>query len=993
MKPDTTQLSDGIAVIGMAGKFPGAPNLEAFWQNLRNGVESITHFSEHELEVSPSISSNPQYVRARGMMEGIDLFDAEFFGINPREAEYTDPQHRLMLETAWEALENAGYDAERFAGNIGVFAGCSQNTYLLCNLASHPDFLQEFLSFQQMGAHPSMLGNDKDFVATRIAYKMNLRGPSVAVQSACSTSLVAICQACQNLQTFQCDIALAGGVSVTFPQKRGYVHEEGSLVSGDGRCRPFDVAAGGTVFGDGVGLVVLKRADEAMRDGDHIHAIIRGYAVNNDGSTKVSYMAPSVDGQAEAVATAQALAGVDVSSIRYVEAHGTGTSLGDPIEVAALTKAFRAGTDEKQFCALGAVKGNIGHLEAASGVAGLLKAIMVLERREIPPTLHFSAPNPRIDFASSPFYVASKLQPWADSEMPRRAGVSSFGVGGTNAHVVLEEAPRTEAVVTCAGSCVGADSQSGSAQSFPKHLLVLSAKTEAALEEASARLIEFLRANPEVSIPDVAYTLQVGRRPFRHRRSFVACAAGGALKVLEEKKPGKVFTGDTQNRKGSVAFLFPGQGAQQVDMGRELYETNPLYRENVDRCCELLAPELGLDLREVLYPAADADKAEAQHRLMQTSLTQPALFVVEYALAQVWLSLGVRPQIMIGHSLGEYVAAVLAGIFTLEDALHLLAVRGRLIQSMPSGTMLAVTLPESDVTPLLAEFGLSLAAVNGPKLCVVSGPDEAVAAFREKLSAQGAVCRELKTSHAFHSTMLDPILAEFESEVLRVPRKKPQIPIVSSLHGRMATDDEWIDPAYWSAQLRHTVRFADAVGTLMNQTGLALLEVGPGQTLTTLARQNPAMQPGQATVFSSPRSGSESAELLSAAGQLWIAGVEIDWLALRGGVAGKRVPLPTYPFERKRHWVEAYRPVSRAGTYTNGHGNARDTNGALAASLESHLDTATNGVTVTEGTLEPSSELELLIQEQLRIMAKQIEVLRAASPSIVSDKNGVPANE
>jgi len=980
MSADSTQLADGIAVIGLAGKFPGAPNLAAYWQNLRNGVESITHFSEHELEVSPAISGNPQYVRARGIMEGVDLFDAEFFGINPREAEYTDPQQRLMLETAWEALENAGYDSERFAGNIGVFAGCSQNTYLLCNLASHPDFLNEFLSFQQVGAHPSMLGNDKDFVATRIAYKMNLRGPSIAVQSACSTSLVAIVQACQNLLTFQCDLALAGGVSVTFPQKRGYVAEEGSLASPDGRCRPFDVAAGGTVFGDGVGVVVLKRADEAMRDGDHIHAIIRGYAVNNDGSTKVSYMAPSVDGQAEVVATAQALAGIDVSTIRYIEAHGTGTSLGDPIEVAALTKAFRAGTSAKQFCALSAVKGNIGHLESASGVAGLIKAILALEHGEIPATLHFTGPNPRIDFAASPFYVCSKLQPWPASEIPRRAGVSSFGVGGTNAHVVLEEAPRASAPVT----------------DFPKQVVVLSAKTESALEEATNRLAEHLSANPEISMMDVAFTLQAGRRAFRHRRAWVSCHAEGTLKVLSEKKPGKLFTGDTHNRKGSVAFLFPGQGAQRVDMGRELYETHPIFRAQVDLCCERLAPELGLDLRDVLYPAADADKTEAQHRLMQTSLTQPALFVVEYALAQVWLSLGARPQIMIGHSLGEYVAAVLAGIFSLEDALHLLAARGRLIQSMPPGTMMAVTLSEEELQPYLADTTLSLAAVNGPKLCVVSGPEEAVAALRAKLSDTGKVCRELKTSHGFHSSMMDPVLAEFEAEIRRVSRNKPTIPIVSTLYGRLATDAELTDPAYWAAQLRHTVRFSDAVGTLLQQPELALLEVGPGQTLTTLARQNPAKLPEQVTIHSSPRAdGSESAELLSAAGQLWVAGVEIDWKALRGATSVRRVPLPTYPFDRKRHWIEAYRPTTARAIYTNGTANGaettRDTSAALADAGEANVIDSV----VTEGAPPPSSELEALIEEQLRIMAKQIEVLRyaAASESALPDPQGVPSHE
>ena len=972
MSAESTQLADGIAVIGMAGKFPGAPNLAAYWQNLRNGVESITHFSEHELEVSPEISGNPQYVRARGIMEGVDLFDAEFFGINPREAEYTDPQHRLLLETASEALENAGYDTERFAGSIGVFAGCSQNTYLLCNLASHPEFLTEYLSFQQMGAHPSMLGNDKDFLATRIAYKMNLRGPSVAVQSACSTSLVAVVQACQNLLTFQCDIALAGGVSVTFPQKRGYVAEEGSLASGDGRCRPFDAAAGGTVFGDGVGLVVLKRADEAIRDGDHILAVIRGFAVNNDGSTKVSYMAPSVDGQAEAIATAQALAGIDVATIRYIEAHGTGTSLGDPIEVAALTKAFRAGTCERQFCALGAVKGNIGHLEAASGVAGLLKAILVLQHGEIPPTLHFSAPNPRIDFASSPFHVDATLQPWPASEIPRRAGVSSFGVGGTNAHVVLEEAPQIAA----------------SAASLEPQLFVLSARSESALDDATNRLADHLRLHPELSLADVAYTLQTGRRVFRHRRAWVSRTAGETVELLSGKKSARVLSSDTQGRKASVAFLFPGQGAQQVDMGRELYETHPIFRAQVDLCCDRLSPELGLDLRHVLYPAADADKSEAQDRLMQTSLTQPALFVVEYALAQAWLSLDVRPQVMIGHSLGEYVAATLAGIFALDDALHLLAVRGRLIQSMPGGTMLAVVLPEEEVTPLLTE-GLSLAAVNGPKLCVVSGPEEAVAALRQKLSGQGMVSRELKTSHAFHSAMMEPILAEFEAEVRRVTRNKPRIPIVSSLHGRVGTDEEWTDPAYWSAQLRHTVRFADAVGKLLNQPDLALLEVGPGQTLTTLARQNPAKLPAQATIYSSPRTGSETEEFLSAAAQLWLAGVEIDWRAVHGGATRRRVPVPTYPFERKRHWVEPYHPSAPGAVYTNGTGSARDTNATLA----DHLEALTNGAQVTEGGSAPSSELEALIEEQLRIMAKQIEVLRHASTPAVRTQNGVPSHE
>jgi phthiocerol/phenolphthiocerol synthesis type-I polyketide synthase E len=946
MSAATTQPTDGIAVIGMAGKFPGAPTLEAYWQNLRNGVESIRHFAPDEIEAPASLVQNPQYVRARGIIDGVELFDADFFGLQPREADYTDPQHRLLLETAWEALEDAGCDTERFAGNIGVFAGCSLNSYLLHNLASNPGFLAEFLVGQQMSAHPSLTGNDKDFVATRIAYKLNLRGPAITVQCACSTSLVAIAQACQNLMSFQCDLALAGGVSVTFPQKRGYLHEEGSLVSGDGTCRPFDASAGGTVFGDGVGLVVLKRADEAVRDGDPIHAIIRGFAVNNDGSNKVSYMAPSIDGQAEAIATAQALAGIDVSTIGYVEAHGTGTSLGDPIEVAALTKAFRAGTEDKQFCALGAVKGNIGHLEAAAGVAGLIKTILILKHGEIPPTLHFSAPNPRIDFANSPFYVAAKLQPWPAEKSPRRAGLSSFGVGGTNAHLVLEEAPKIPHSVNSENPV-----NSVKIPATPQ-LYVLSAKSPTALDEATKRLNDHLAAHPELSPEDAAHTLQTGRRAFRYRRAWVA--------IPGEGKAGKVSTGEA-NRNAGVAFLFPGQGAQRVDMGRELYDSHPVFRAEVDRCCTLLERDLGLDLRTILYPS-EADALEASDRLMQTSLTQPALFVVEYAMAQVWLSIGVRPQIMIGHSLGEYVAATLAEVFTLKDALHLLAVRGRLMQSLPPGTMLAVARSEAEITPYLTE-GLGLAGVNGPNSCVVSGPAEATAALAQQLLDRGIVSKELKTSHAFHSVMMDPILAAFEEEVARVPRNKPLIPMVSSLYGRVATDEEWMAPTYWSAQLRHTVRFSDAVEVVLRQPELALLEVGPGQTLTALARQNAARQASQPTIASSPRtcSDSEIREYLSAAGQLWIAGVEMDWLALAGNVTRRRVSLPTYPFERKRHWIDAQAPaMASSAVYEDGI--------AARASV---------------------SEVEALIQEQLRIMSRQIEVLRnnpaAAAASSRSD--------
>ena len=931
----TTHPETGIAIIGMAGRFPGARDLDLFWQNLKAGVESVRHFSDDELDAPAALLATPGFVKARAIIDDVDMFDADFFGMQPREAAYTDPQHRLLLETAWQALENAGCDPAQYEGAIGVFAGCSQNTYLLHNLASNPGFLAEYLASQQMGAHPALLGNDKDFLATRISYKLNLRGPSVAVQSACSTSLVAICQAAQALLTFQCDLALAGGVSVTFPQKRGYLYEEGSIVSKDGRCRPFDAAADGTVFGDGVGLVTLKRADEALRDGDHIYAIIRGFAVNNDGSGKVSYMAPSVEGQYEAVATAHALAGIEPETIHYIEAHGTGTALGDPIEVAALTKAFRSGTDAKQFCALGALKGNVGHLEAAAGVAGLIKAVLAVYHGEIPPTLNFDKPNPRIDFAQTPFYVSSKLEPWPMTVAPRRAGVSSFGVGGTNAHLVLEQAPPVTIL----------------AHKQEPQVLVLSAKTAGALDAATQNLKAHLEKHPQAELADVAQTLQLGRRVFSHRRAIVAKTPAEAAERLGVLTPAT----DTKGRVPPAAFLFPGQGAQQAGMGRDLYIGNDVFRTEVDHCCDLLEPELKLDLREILFP--DEVTPESEAKLTQTSLTQPALFVIEYAMTQVWFARGVRPQIMAGHSLGEYVAAVLAGVFSLPDALHLLAVRGRLMQQLPPGSMLAVAMAEAELAPHLTDE-VGLAAINGPRSCVVSGPVQAVVAFREKLVAHGAACRELKTSHAFHSTMMDPILAEFGGEVARVPRQPPQIPIVSSMHGRLGTDDDWTSPSYWSAQLRRPVRFADAMGALLTDTSRIFLEVGPGQTLSALARQHPAWQPERVMIHSLSRRSDEG--LLPATGQLWQAGVPIAWETLHA--APRRVALPTYPFERKRHWIER---------------NAMPAGNDLVTTNSNFSEPMTNGATVRAD----ASAVEALIDEQLRIMTRQIEVLRDGAAS------------
>ncbi|HZN10409.1 MAG TPA: type I polyketide synthase, partial [Blastocatellia bacterium] len=768
----------------MAGRFPGAKNVAEFWQNLVDGVESIAHFTEAELECqhaeTAALKNAPGYVRARSVLADVDQFDPAFFGITPKEAEVMDPQHRVFLECCWEALENAGYAPGKDERPVGVYAGLSWNTYLLFNLAASREFLNEVAGSYQVGGFPVLLGNEKDFLSTRVSYKLDLRGPSVALQCACSTSLVAVSHACQSLLGYQCDMALAGGVSISFPQRRGYLYQEGGMVSPDGHCRPFDARAQGTVFGHGAGVVVLKRLSDAVRDGDSIYAVIKGSAVNNDGAAKVGYTAPSVERQAEVIAMAQAVAGVDARTISYVEAHGTATPLGDPIEVAALTKAFRAGTDDRGFCAVGSVKSNVGHLDVASGVTGLIKTTLALKHQVLPPTLHFEQPNPQIDFANSPFYVNARLAAWEAAGHPRRAGVSSFGVGGTNAHCVLEEAPAGEL----------------SSPSRPSQLLLLSAKTATALEAMTRNLSAHLKAHPELNLADVAYTLRVGRREFGHRRMLVCRSADEACEALETMDAKHVQTAQPKLADPPVVFMFPGQGAQAVRMGQELYQTEALFRTEVDRCAAILRPHLGLDLRNALYPP-DSQLEEARRRLAQTVITQPALFVVEYALARLWMSWGISPRAMIGHSVGEYVAACLAGVMTLEEALGLLAGRARLMQNMPAGAMLAVRLSEAEVRPHLSET-LQPAAINSPGLCVVSGPTAEVEALQRRLGGQGVAARLLQTSHAFHSAMMEPILEPFIELARAVRLSPPRIPYISSLTGTWITEAEATDPAYWA---------------------------------------------------------------------------------------------------------------------------------------------------------------------------------------------------
>ena len=901
MSSEEPRLENAVAIVGMAGRFPQAKTLERFWDNLRHGVESVRRIPEADLlaaGVSPATLRDPSYVPVAGVLEEVDLFDAPFFGFSAREAALLDPQHRLLLEAAWEALEAAGYDAERIAGPVGVYVGASVNSYFLHYLFSpreqlnSPDGAQYFV------------GNDNNFLATRTSYKLGLRGPSLTVQTACSTSLVAVHLACQSLLNGECDMAIAGGVSVRIPQV-GYFYRPGGILAADGHCRAFDAQAGGSVMGSGLGVVVLKRIEDALADGDPIRAVILGSAVNNDGALRIGYTAPSAQGQEAAIAEALALARVEPDTVSYVEAHGSGTPLGDPIELTALARAFGDGVAPGS-CAVGSVKTNIGHLDAAAGVAGLIKTVLALEHGEIPPSLHFSTPNPQIDLASSPFYVSSGLRPWNADGAPRRAGVSSFGMGGTNAHVVLEEAPEPEP----------------SEASRPWQLLVLSAATPAALDAATSNLAAHLEAHPGEPLADVAYTLRLGRKAMRHRRAVVLSEGENAAEVLARREPGRLLEGTEDRTDRSVAFLLPGLGDSHPGMGRGLYESEPVFREAVDRCCRILEPYLGRDLRPLLYPADSQNPAQGldfkalvgrssetatESDLDRTAFAQPAMFVTEYALAQLWKEWGVEPTALLGYSLGEYTAACLAGVFSLEDALRLVALRAQAIEKLPAGAMLAVPLAETAVVPLLDE-NLSISAVNGPELCVVGGPVEAVQALEARLASQGLTTRRIRTSHAFHSRMMQPAAGELLRLLADVPLQAPEIPFLSNVTGTWIDPAEATDPAYWVRHLLAPVRLDAGLAELWKGTDRLLLEVGPGASLSSLALQHPAAAGGSRIAVPSLPGAHEArpepAFVLGALGRLWLGGARLDWTQLWEGERRRRRRLPTYPFERTRYWVE-----------------------------------------------------------------------------------------
>ncbi len=889
---DNTQALDtDIAVVGMAGRFAGARSIDEYWNNLRNGVESLSTFTEAELAaagVDPAELADPNYVKVGAVLPDMEEFDAKFFGFSPREASIMDPQHRHFLEVAWEALENAGHVPATFGGSIGIFGGSGHNAYMPYNLLTNPKLMASVGFF--LVRHT---GNDKDFLTTRVSYLLNLRGPSVNVQTACSTSLVAIHMGVQSLLNGECDMALAGGVTIELPHRHGYLYRENEILSPDGHCRAFDAASKGTVFGSGAGVVVLRRLADAVRDGDHIHAVIKGSAVNNDGSQKVGYMAPSVDGQAQAIAEALAIANVAPETITYVSAHGTGTPVGDPIEVAALTQAYRQGTDKTGYCALGSVKTNIGHTDTAAGVASFIAVAKAMQAGEIPPLLHFKSGNPACDFERSPFYVNAERIAWTPPQgVPRRAGVSSLGVGGTNGHIVVEQAPQRGAP---------------GAPTRRFQVLVQSARSMKSLDAGSETLAAHFKAQPQTNLADAAYTLQVGRQAMQLRRVVVADSTADAAAALVDAQ--RVITETAADTPRSVAFMFAGGGAQHPNMGRGLYDSEPMYRRAVDECLSILESRLKLDLKPLLFPATGQEDA-ASEQLQRPSLALPALLTTQYAQAKLWQSWGVEPNAMIGHSMGEYTAAHLAGVFSLADALTLVELRGRLFETLPEGAMLSVPLPEAELLPLLPA-DLSIGVINGPRLCVASGPVASIEALQARLAEMEIDAARVRINVAAHSPMLEPILAEFHAFLRGITMRAPAIPLISNFSGKPISAAEATSPDYWVRHLRHTVRFADGVQELLADESRVLLEVGPGRTLSSLARSHPARKMTQPIVTSMRHPDEvvhDQAFMLGAFGRLWAVGTDVDWGQLRqqDGVSETRhrIELPTYRFEHQRHWIE-----------------------------------------------------------------------------------------
>ncbi|MEQ8293378.1 MAG: beta-ketoacyl synthase N-terminal-like domain-containing protein [Roseovarius sp.] len=876
-----------IAIVGMALKVPGALNVSDYWKNLVSGTESIDRLDPESLKAAgerPDRIADPNYVPATARLDGYDQFDAEFFGFGPKDAAILDPQHRKFLEVAWEAMEQSGHLPGNKTRDIGVFAGCGMGSYFYFNICSNPDLVDDVGMF--LLRHT---GNDKDFMTTRVSHVFDLKGPSVNIQTACSTSLVAVHYACEALRSGQCDMALAGGSTIELPQGRGYLFKENEILSPDGHCHAFDHRAKGTVFGSGAGVVALRRLEDAIADGDHIWAVVKGSAINNDGAAKAGYLAPSVDGQAAAVSRAIDTAGVTADSIGYVECHGTGTYLGDPIEVAALTEAYRKTTDKSGFCRIGSVKTNIGHLDTAAGVASLIKTSLALHHKAMPPSLSFEKPNPTIDFETSPFRVNDRLTEWPQGPTPRRAGVNSLGVGGTNAHAILEEAPERAA------------SEEGD---WPFHVLCVSGKGKAALDANTQALAAHLRAHPEQPLEDVAHTLKTGRHAFDDRRVVVAETHEEAAALLEEGNPHRVFTHRKLGEKPDTVFMFPGGGAQYAGMARDLYETEPVFAEWMDRGLDHLGPKLDYDIRAIWLPEPGEVEA-ANATLKKPSVQLPLIMIVEFALAKLWMSWGIKPAALIGHSMGENTAAALSGVMSFENCIDLVLLRGRLFDTVAPGGMLSVSLPAAEVQEIIGD-ALDIASINAPDLCAVTGPQDRLDALQAELDAKEVDCQRINIDIAAHSRMLDPILPDFRAFLQSLDLQAPEIPFISNRTGDWITEDEATDPDYWTGQLRNCVRFADGITTLATKRDRVFFEVGPGRALSSLSQMSDAVQPGQ--VFSALRHPDDAIAddkfLLGVIGRFWATGIEADWSQIWGEARRNHVILPTYAFQTSRYFIE-----------------------------------------------------------------------------------------
>lgn len=931
----------------MAGRFPQAASTAEFWENLCDGIDSVTTIPDDRLEPSDAhlYDGNSNYVKCAAVVDGADEFDAAFFDIFPGKAVSMDPQHRLFLECCWHAIEDAGYSPSDHNHSVGVFAGCYMNTYLLDALKKNPSVVHELVDVFHGGSFQNEIGFEKDYLATQVSYYLDLHGPSLTIQTACSTSLVAIATACQSLVNGEADMALAGAATLRFPQQRGYLYEEGGMMSRNGRCSVFDKSADGTLFGNGVAAVLLKPLTSAQRDGDDIYAVIRGWGLNNDGRRKGGYTAPSPEGQIEAIQRAQYMAGIDGSSISMVEAHGTGTPLGDPIEVDALNQVYGKQSAKKQYCAIGSVKSNIGHLDCAAGIAGLIKTALSIYHRKIPASLHFKEKNPSIDFENSPFFVNTSLLPWDFHQGVRRAALSSFGVGGTNAHVVLEEAPSRKTQLQSASRT---------------ELLIMSTRDPLALSQQATNLKRHIQKNPTLSLSSISRTLICGRSAFAHRQYVVVNNRTDALERLQQLSTSMAVRTSKRQVSENVCFMFPGQGSQYIRMGHEFYTREPVFRKAFETCSDILLPHLNQTLQELLFEG-DPDSMDWQNKLTQTQYAQPLISAISYSLAQLWVSWGVKPTYLLGHSVGEFMAGCLSGIFSLEDALNLVASRGQLMQGLPPGRMIAVLADAQSLQPLLHD--VDIAACNSPRLTIISGTEKSIADMECKLEKEGFVTRKVHTSHAFHSSMMDPVLDSFHEKVNSVILNQQKIPMVSTVTGSWLTDEEARSANYWTSNIRKTVRFSQAIETLSTESEGFLIETGPGQTLSRLAQQHTTIRERHTVLPSCSHPTSETHDLelcYSSAGELWKHEYPIDVQQIGDNHDIPRARIPGYPFQRKRYWY----PVQ--GTDNHQSKNDNRVGSEQAVPLESINTDASIDTDGRQG----------IVDQQLKLMRAQLDALQ-----------------